>query len=135
MTSMTDLHFDSGFERGLYAVLDPEKAHYHPDVHIAYTIVKSYEPDWYIRELGREIFIEAKGRFRDAEEARKYIEISKTLTENQELVFILQNPNTKMPNAKKRKDGSFYVMSDWCDKHGFKWYTAQTLPQRWRRNL
>lgn len=132
---MTDLHFDSGFERGLYAVIDPTVVEYHPDVRIDYIIEKKYEPDWYVREGDVEYFIEAKGRFRDSEEARKYVEIKKSLNDNQRLVFILQRPNGKMPNSRRRKDGTYFCMADWCDRHGFEWYMAQTLPDRWRRKL
>lgn len=132
---MTDLHFDSGFERGLYAVIDPTVVEYHPDVRLSYIIEKKYEPDWYVKEGDVEYFIEAKGRFRDSEEARKYVEIKKSLNDNQRLVFILQRPDGKMPNAKRRKDGSTFCMAEWCDRHGFDWYMAQTLPERWRRKL
>ena len=132
---MTDLHFDSGFERGLYAVIDPTVVQYHPDVRLDYVIEKKYEPDWYVKEDGVEYFIEAKGRFRDSEEARKYVEIKKSLNDNQRLVFILQRPNGKMPNSRRRKDGTYFCMADWCDRHGFEWYMAQTLPDRWRRKL
>ena len=132
---MTDLHFDSGFERGLYAVIDPEVVEYHPDVRLQYVIEKKYEPDWYVEEGEIEYFIEAKGRFRDSEEARKYVEIKKSLSDSQRLVFILQRPEGKMPNAKRRKDGTTFCMAEWCDRHGFEWYTAHSLPDRWRRKL
>ena len=132
---MTDLHFDSGFERGLYAVIDPTVVTYHPDLRIDYVIEKKYEPDWYVREGDIEYFIEAKGRFRDSEEARKYVEIKKSLNDKQRLVFILQRPNGKMPNSRRRKDGTYFCMADLCDRHGFEWYMAQTLPDRWRRKL
>ena len=132
---MTDLHFDSGVERGLYAVIDPTVVTYHPDLRIDYVIEKKYEPDWYVREGDIEYFIEAKGRFRDSEEARKYVEIKKSLNDKQRLVFILQRPNGTMPNSRRRKDGTYFCMADWCDRHGFEWYMAQTLPDRWRRKL
>ena len=134
---MTDVHFDSGFERKLYAILDPTEANYHPDdCKLYYTVTSGYEPDWVVwNDDGTTTYVEAKGRFRDATEARKYRAVRDSLKQTEELVFIFQNPNVAMPNTSKRRDGTKYSISEWADKYNFAWYTAETLPEHWRRKL
>ena len=134
---MTDVHFDSGFERKLYAILDPTEANYHPDnCKLYYTVTSGYEPDWVVwNDDGTTIYGEAKGRFRDAAEARKYRAVRDSLKPTEELVFIFQNPKVPMPNAGKRRDGTKHSISEWADKYNFTWYTAETLPEHWRRKL
>ena len=66
-----------------------------------YTQKKEYEPDFIIGTY----LIEAKGRFRDSEEARKYIDIRSSLWAEEELVFVFYHPDTPMPRARRRKDG------------------------------
>ena len=134
---MTDVHFDSGFERKLYAILDPTEANYHPDnCKLYYTVTSGYEPDWVVwNDDGTTTYVEAKGRFRDATEARKYRAVRDSLKPTEELVFIFQNPKVPMPNAGKRRDGTKHSISEWADKYNFTWYTAETLPEHWRRKL
>ena len=134
---MTDVHFDSGFERKLYAILDPTEANYHPDdCRLYYSIESRYEPDWVVwNDDGTTTYVEAKGRFRDATEARKYRAVRDSLKPTEELVFIFQNPSVAMPNAGKRRDGTKHSISEWADKYDFTWYTAETLPEHWRRKL
>ena len=64
-------------------------------------------------------YIEVKGRFRTREEARKYVEIRKALGKYEDLVFVFQNPNTPMPDSRRRKDGTRYRMKDWAEKNGY----------------
>lgn len=134
---MSDVHFDSGFERKLYAILDPMEANYHPDdCKLYYTVTSGYEPDFVVwNDDGTTTYVEAKGRFRDATEARKYRAVRDSLKPTEELVFIFQNPNVAMPNTSKRRDGTKYSISEWADKYNFTWYTAETLPTHWRRKL
>ena len=134
---MTDLNFDSKFEQKLYSILDPSEVNYHPeDCRLAYTLHKNYEPDWVIwHDAGYVTYIEAKGRFRDRIEASKYLAVRSGLGPKEELVFILQNPKANMPGAARRKDGTRASIGEWCDRHDFKWFTADTLPQGWRRKL
>lgn len=96
-----------------------------------YTIEKTYSPDFLIEIDHKRVYIEAKGRMRDNDEARKYIFIREALCENSELVFLFYDPNKPMPFAKKRKDGTKFTHSNWADKHGFKWYTVDTFPKEW----
>ena len=134
---MSDVHFDSGFERKLYAILDPLEANYHPtDCKLYYTVTSGYEPDFVVwNDDGTTTYVEAKGRFRDATEARKYKAVRDSLKPTEELVFIFQNPNVAMPNTSKRRDGTKYSISEWADKYNFTWYTAETVPEHWRRKL
>ena len=134
---MSDVHFDSGFERKLYAILDPTEANYHPtDCKLYYTVTSGYEPDFVVwNDDGTTTYVEAKGRFRDATEARKYRAVRDSLKPTEELVFIFQNPNVAMPNTNKRRNGTKYSISEWADKYNFTWYTAETVPDHWRRKL
>ena len=134
---MSDVHFDSGFERKLYSILDPTEANYHPiDCKLYYTVTSGYEPDFVVwNDDGTTTYVEAKGRFRDATEARKYRAVRDSLKPTEELVFIFQNPNVAMPNTSKRRDGTKYSISEWADRYNFTWYTAETLPDHWRRKL
>ena len=94
---------------------------------IDYIIRKKYNPDC---QYGN-VIIEIKGRFRTSEEARKYVWVRKHLQEGQELVFVFSNPKCKMPNAKKRKDGTYHTHAEWADKNNFVYYDAKCVPTSW----
>lgn len=117
--------YDSFFEKELHeGVLSTLK--HHPD-RITYTQTKTYEPDFLYKVGKVTILIEAKGRFRDTAEARKYVDIRDCLEPNQELVFVFMKPETPMPHAKKRKDGTKYTHREWAEKNNFRWYTKETI--------
>ncbi|QEG09194.1 endonuclease I [Vibrio phage Phriendly] len=97
---------------------------YHP-AKIDYVVPHKYEPDF----RAGNILIECKGRFRDSTEARKYIFIREALPLEKELVFLFYNPETPMPFAKKRKDGTKQSHKEWAEKHNFKWYTKETIKE------
>lgn len=120
--------YDSWLEWDLAKVLT--KCKYHPCT-VPYVQHKNYHPDFLIKRHGITYYIEAKGRFREAQEARKYIDVRDSLKPQEELVFIFQNPNNKMPNAKLRRDGTKRTMREWADDHKFVWYTPDTLPEEW----
>lgn len=114
--------YDSWFEYELHTgVL--KHCNYHSDM-VSYTQEKMYEPDFQIGNF----LIEAKGRFRDSEEARKYNDIRKSLT-TEELVFVFYDPKTPMPRARRRKDGTKFTMAEWADKNGFRYYTVETVAE------
>ncbi|QBJ00575.1 endonuclease [Vibrio phage vB_VpP_BA6] len=92
---------------------------------IPYAIPHTYRPDF----VKDNLIIEAKGRFRDSAEARKYLFIRDALEENQELVFLFYNPQTPMPFAKKRKDGTKQTHAEWAERNNFKWYTKETIKE------
>ena len=118
--------YDSWFEYDLHQKM--RQCQYHTQ-HISYVQERKYEPDF----IYKNILIEAKGRFRTRDEARKYVDVRKCLDAAYELVFIFMNPNTAMPGARKRADGTRYNMAEWADKQGFRYYTAETMPLEWSR--
>lgn len=124
--------FDSWFEYDLHQKLKQCDYHSHG---ITYTQVKTYEPDFIYNDGVGIYYIEAKGRFRDRAEARKYVDVRASLGNWEELVFIFQNPRTPMPGARRRADGTKYTMQEWAEKQGFTWYTLETCPAGWSKKL
>lgn len=122
--------YDSKFEYDLHQVM-PYCRH-HP-VKIPYTQHKEYEPDFVYDGHYTKYLIEAKGRFRDSAEARKYLDVRNSLHESMELVFVFQKASTPMPFAKKRKDGTKFTHAEWANKHGFTWYEPHELPREWSK--
>jgi|APSaa5957512535_1039671.scaffolds.fasta_scaffold02409_2 hypothetical protein len=90
---------------------------------MAYSIPHHYHPDFKIGD----ILIEAKGRFMDSAEARKYLYVRDYLPEGEELVFLFYNYKTPMPQAKKRKDGTKFTHGEWATKNKFRWFTESTI--------
>lgn len=117
--------YDSFFEKELHEGILSDLEH-HPD-RITYTQTKTYEPDFRITTKQGTILIEAKGRFRDSEEARKYVDIRDCLPDKHELVFVFMKTSTPMPFAKKRKDGTKYTHQEWAEKNKFRWFTKETI--------
>lgn len=126
---------DSIFERTLKeGVL--KDTQYHPS-YLKYKVPEkehTYRPDFlfvpYDNSPGPDrlkYYIEVKGRFRDVDEASKYLYVRECMTEGQRLVFLFMNPYLAMPGARKRKDGSIATHSSWATKNGFKWYTKDTI--------
>jgi len=113
--------YDSWFEYELHVGVLKD-CDYHT-ISRAYIQPKMYEPDFVIGTY----LIEAKGRFRDSEEARKYIDIRRSLWAGEELVFVFYHPDTPMPRARRRKDGTKFTMAEWADKNGFRYYTSETV--------
>lgn len=118
--------YDSFFEKELHdGVLNSLEHH---SQRIEYTQTRTYEPDFvHVDQYGFIYWIEAKGRFRDSDEARKYVDVRQALDQHEELVFIFMKPETPMPFAKKRKDGTKYTHSEWADRNGFRWFTKDTV--------
>jgi hypothetical protein len=122
--------YDSWFEYDLYNKL--KECKYHTEA-IDYVIARKYHPDFIFHNGKYKVFIEAKGRFRDRGEARKYTAVKEGLGKYETLVFVFMNPNTPMPGARKRQDGSKQTMAEWADKHKINWYTMDTVPLAWMR--
>jgi hypothetical protein len=87
---------------------------------VPYTIERSYRPDFVHHSSG--VLVECKGYFRDGD-TKKYTSIRDSLPKEQELVFVLMQPN------KKIRKGAKMTMSEWCDKEGILWYTIETLQE------
>lgn len=121
--------YDSNWEYELHSgILDGWS--FHTDK-VPYTVEHNYHPD-FIRELeGKNILLEAKGRFWDYAEFSKYIWISKTLPEDTELVFLFANPSAPMPQAKRRKDGTKRSHGEWASANNFRWFSEDTIPDSW----
>lgn len=98
---------------------------YHP-CKLSYTkpaTIHTYEPDWELRKGNKTIYIEAKGRFREMAEAKKYLYIRDSLCHtSSELVFLFMKPECPMPGAKRRKDGSIRTHSEFAEKNNFRWF-------------
>ena len=65
----------------------------------------------------------------DSTEAAKYVWIRKRLKKNEELVFLFMKPNTPMPHARKRKDGTKRTHAEWAEKNNFRWFTEETIKE------
>lgn len=97
---------------------------YHPDK-LPYTIEHNYTPDF---KHGN-IYIEAKGRFRDSAEASKYKWIAASLPPPLRLVFLFHSPHKPMPHAKARKDGTKQTHAEWAERNGFRWFDEETIKE------
>jgi len=102
----------------------------HPKT-IEYTIEKRYEVD-FMHPKDEKTLIEAKGRFRDSDEAAKYVWFAKCNPEYN-LVFVFADPNKPMPRARKRKDGTRFSHSEWATKNGFTHYSPDNVPEEWSK--
>lgn len=99
-----------------------QNCEFHPGK-VEYMVEHTYTPDF---KQGN-ILIEAKGRFMDSAEARKYIWIRKALPPGEELVFLFYNYKTPMPHSKARKDGTKFTHAEWATKNNFRWFTENTI--------
>ncbi|MCI0528754.1 MAG: hypothetical protein L0Y56_15050, partial [Nitrospira sp.] len=95
---------------------------YEPKEHtLVYAVVKTYLPDF----AGSGFLLEAKGRFRTYEDARKHLAIREYNPEV-DLRFVLSNPSvTAYP-------GSRQTLGDWLTKHGFEWCHECAIPGGWQ---
>ena len=121
MITLSKKKYRSNFEAEVAKILKGWK---YESYGLDYISRHRYIPDF---TKGRTL-IEVKGHFRTAGEAAKYIDIRR---DNPKfiLVFLFMNPNTPMPNTRKRKDGTRYTVSQWADKNDFKWYTVDTIKE------
>ena len=109
--------FRSTFEEDVAKIL--QEFNYEPFT-IPYTIARSYRPDFVHHASG--VLVECKGYFRDGD-TKKYTSVRDSLPREQEIVFVLMQPN------KKIRKGAKMTMSEWCDKENILWYTIETLQE------
>ena len=124
--SLKGTGYDSKLEKRLHedALVD---AIHHPNP-IPYYINHKYNPDFLLyTEDKNSILIEAKGYFQDRKDSGKYIWIKKCLAQNEELVFIFENPNKPIHFQSKRKDGTKMTHGEWCIKHGFRYFSEDNI--------
>jgi hypothetical protein len=99
----------------------------HPKITFKYAVPHTYKPDFYlVTEQGKEVFIESKGQFKDAEDARKHV-FKARIVEYTGAIFIMlfQRPNCPMIGSRKRKDGTRYRQAEWATKNNIP-YSGQT---------
>ena len=88
---------------------------------------RKYTPDF----VSGDRLLEAKGCFRDRNEANKYLHIKAS---GYNVCFIFQCPTTPLPWAKKRKRcGTKMNHAEWAEKNGFEWCDAKFIPKEWRK--
>lgn len=80
----------------------------------------TYTPDWKITD---KVFIETKGLWKAADRA-KHLYI-RDQHPDITVYLVFQNPNNKLNRA------SNTTYAEWCDKHGVKWATIDTIPEEW----
>lgn len=122
--------YDSGLEERLHKGI-LRNWEVHPE-QLAYIIKSHYHPDFGRTIDGITYIIEAKGRFWDSKEYSKYLWIRESLPDNYKLIFIFDNPNLPMPNAKRRKDGTKRSHGEWAKSHGFEYYSEENFPKALR---
>lgn len=110
--------YRSGLEKKFSESLPRKFMDYEP-YDIPYIIERNYKPDFVFKN---KLFVECKGFFRQGE-TLKYKSIRNCLEEEQELVFVLSDPN------KKVRKGAKMTMGQWCSKENFKFYTLSTVDE------
>lgn len=112
--------YDSLFEKEMHETVLKDASFHNKEDKISYTVPHTYEPDFVLRDENKTFYIETKGRFRDSNEARKYIFIRDNLPPDSELVFVWERSNVPFPFAKKRKDGTKATHEEWANKNKFR---------------
>ena len=102
---------------------------------VSYIQEKTYYPDFTLTAGAVVLYIEAKGRFRDRAEARKYVDVREGLRSKEELVFVFQKPNVAMPGAQRRKNGTRQTHAEWATLNGFRFFSPETVPKDWGKIL
>lgn len=88
-----------------------------------------YNPDFVWDSPQGKIYIEIKGYFQDSSEASKYKWVKEALGDNEELIFIFEDPDKALHYLCKRKDGSKMTMAQWAEKNGFRWFTIESFKE------
>lgn len=119
--------YDSLLEKRLHETTLSDASFHCKDDFVSYTVPHTYEPDFTIEKNGKKYYIETKGRFQDSSEARKYLFIREHLQNNSELVFVFEKATTRFPFAKKRKDGTYRLQTEWAKEKGFRFWTKDNF--------
>lgn len=99
----------------------------HHSLKVPYVWEHTYEPDFVVQIGDTVTMIECKGYFQDRADCSKYLWVRKSLPPEAELIFCFEDPKKAMHFQSKRSDGTKMSHSEWCDKHGFRWYSEQTI--------
>ena len=128
---MTVKKYRSTFEERIHKHLLPH-CKYEP-FRMSYPIntVREYIPD--LVDEDRKIMWELKGYFRERQEASKYFPIiEEAKKRGYRFIFIFQNPHSRMPGVRTRKDGTKQTMSEWADRNGLEWFSHRNVPKELR---
>lgn len=125
-SSLAGSGYDSNLEKRLHESI-LSGAEHHP-ANVNYVWPHRYEPDFCIH-AERPILIECKGYFQDRNDATKYLWVRKALPEGTELVFVFESPNKAIHFQPKRKDGTKMKHYEWAEKHGFRWFTEDSIQE------
>ena len=107
-----------------------KKCDYEPkDAVLPYTSPHEYTPD-FVPKSRNGIVFECKGRFRTTGEASKY-KYARQDNPGIRIIFIFMSPDTPMPGAKPRKDGTKQTHAAWAEKNGFEWCTKDNIKKEW----
>jgi len=117
-TKSRSKNFRSNFEQDVNQQLKSKGFDYESNKY-AYQVPRVYTPD-FIHPSG--LLVECKGFFREGD-TQKYKAIKDCLPSDHELVFVLMKPNQKV------RKGAKLTMAQWCEKHGLKWYSLETLEE------
>ena len=120
-------HFKSSLERKLSKIL--KNYTYEPtDSAVSYSIPHKYYPD-FVSLSNPCILIEVKGYFiNGSADAQKYLSVIRD-NPDKELIFIFSDPSKKAyPQCRKRKDGSYLSLGEWCYKNNVLYFTPESLP-------
>lgn len=120
-------HFKSSLERKVSKIL--KNYIYEPtDSAVSYSIPHKYYPD-FVHPTNPAILIEVKGYFINGSgDAQKYLSVIRD-NPDKELVFIFSDLTKKAyPQCRKRKDGSYLSLGEWCHKNNILCFTPESLP-------
>lgn len=125
---------DSKWESNLMDGILKDYKHHSKPHYTDYLIPRTYQPD-FILELptGQVIYVEAKGRFRDSADARRYLFIKEAIeAKGDRFVFLFMSAKTVFPFAKVRKKcGTKRTQIEWAEDQGFEWYLEDNFPKEW----
>lgn len=111
----------SGFERTVAADLKRAKVRFEYESRkIPYVITHDYIPDFFLNDTN--VYVETKGYFRDASEARKYKAV-KAQHPDLDLRFVFMYPDRCIPGQKT-------TYRKWAERYGFPWAEGY-IPEEW----
>lgn len=120
-------NFKSSLERKVSKIL--KTYDYEPkDSSVSYQIPHKYYPD-FVHSNNPAILIEVKGYFiNGSSDSQKYLSVIRD-NPDKELVFIFSDPSKKAyPQCRKRKDGTYLSLGEWCYKNNVLYFTPESLP-------
>ena len=113
--------YRSGLEEKVADLLSSLKVKYeYEDRKVPYQLQCNYLPDFH---LINGVFLEVKGRL--TSEDRRKMKAVKSCNPELDIRFVFQAPYNKIYK------GSKTTYAKWAEKHGFPWWSYQTIPIDW----